>query len=58
MAKQFKVSKMTAARARQELSMLRVIYAVPGIGSFVAGKAKPLTRPLGSKTKRSVRFQV
>ena len=48
MAMQFKVSKMTAARARQELSMLGVIHAVPGIGSFVAGKAKPLTRLPGS----------
>ncbi|MBY5529337.1 winged helix-turn-helix transcriptional regulator [Rhizobium leguminosarum] len=48
---QFGVSKMTAARARQELSMLRMIYAVPGIGSFVAGKAKPLSRLLGAKAK-------
>jgi len=48
---QFGVSKMTAARARQELSMLGIIYAVPGIGSFVAGKAKPLSLLLGAKDK-------
>jgi DNA-binding GntR family transcriptional regulator len=42
----FKVSKMTAARARQELSMRGSIKAVPGVGSFVSAepafvKSKP-----------------
>lgn len=44
----FDVSKMTAARARQQLSLLDMITTVPGIGSFVSVKGKLRARHRGA----------
>lgn len=47
----FGVSKMTADRARQELSRLGVIDAVPGVGTFVSVRARSSAQQLSRRLK-------